>query len=531
MHKIENYSMMISILNFLSKPFYKNFSLFVSIFILISFNLITCLDDFKYWICLVAQGIMDSYILVLIYTLLPKYFKKAYLWIIMAVIVVFSIIDLFTIVTFNRRFDLDVAYVILGTNLKETLEFLLEFVTIKIILLLLLVAFLAILSYHLFYNKLNLTLKTSKLFLLVVLCCIPLNIMVTNPWNGSLFGKIYNLTLVANVPNLKDYYSHPNLEKVSRSPKNIVVIFGESFSKKHSSLYAYGKNTNPYLSILQKDSSLLIFNNVKSPALHTIQSFKAMMSTYKHSYADSCKWYECTTIPEVARLASYSTYWYSNQSQKGLYENIVGEYAKLCDSILFVGDKFAGNLKKDLDGELLLPIKSVRKDSLNLFFIHLMGSHPVFEERYPDHFNRYKEDEYNEYPINQRHNLATYDNSVLYNDSVVYQIMSSFENEESIVFYFSDHSLDIYDSADDYCSHANPNDSVSKEAGSNIPFMVYFSESYKSNFPKHIDSLKENINKTYCTDNIIYTIMDIMGVKFENNEDVEKFSLLNKNLD
>ena len=41
--------------------------------------------------------------------------------------------------------------------------------------------------------------------------------------------------------------------------------------------------------------------------------------------------------------------------------------------------------------------------------------------------------------------LADYDNAVLYNDSIVYQIVKRFENKDAIVIYMPDHGEECYE--------------------------------------------------------------------------------------
>lgn len=156
-----------------------------------------------------------------------------------------------------------------------------------------------------------------------------------------------------------------------------------------------------------------------------------------------------------------------------------------------------------------------------------MGSHGAFRSRYPENRDYFKESDYKNYPAKQREKRATYDNSVLYNDSVVYEIMRSFDREEAIVVYFSDHALDVYQSSDDFCAHANVSDSRSKAAGKAIPFMIYVTDRYRAKFPDKVARIKQTLHKKYSTGNLIYTVMDIIGVEFAQNRSSAKLSLLN----
>lgn len=179
------------------------------------------------------------------------------------------------------------------------------------------------------------------------------------------------------------------------------MIIGESFSKGHSSLYGYEKPVNPRLEALKKEGQLITFDQVESMTPGTISSFKSIMAEWRPEYENSCQWYECTTLQEIMRTAGYRTIWVSNQSAKGVYDNVVGRYAELCDTSLFVGNKFAGMSRKDLDKEVIPLVRSFTEMNTkkNMYFIHLMGSHCAFELRYPVHFNQYHPEDYPTVPI------------------------------------------------------------------------------------------------------------------------------------
>ena len=105
--------------------------------------------------------------------------------------------------------------------------------------------------------------------------------------------------------------------------------------------------------------------------------------------------------------------------------------------------------------------------------------------------------------------------------------MNLFSEDEAIIFYFSDHALDVFNSRDDYVGHARYNDSKSVIAGSNIPFMVYMTPSFQSDFAEIKNILQSKLDCYYRIDDMIYTIMDIIGVRFKDNNRDNKQSLLN----
>ncbi len=510
------------ILNWLLKPIKSDFSYLFLLFILISsidvFDLIKS-HLIPYAIYIGFHGYITAYYLCLIGQFLPVKGIIIYKTCLLITTIVFLTIDIFCQLMYGTRFSQDFATIIMQTNISEIEEYIESYISINHIFLALAVLLISIGLYYIikrlsaYFGK-----RTHYIALLGVIIGTILTIRNPLIYNDVFIGKILKTLQIPTVPNLKDYLTHPKIvSETNKKPKNIVMIIGESFSKSHSSLYGYTKETNPYLQTLVKDNSLFIYSSIKSPATNTIPCFQAIISTYKPEYKDSIPWYKCTTLPEILHYSNYYTFWISNQSKVGLYDTVIGRYADLCNESLFVGDKYAGMRRNNLDEEIIPLLKPLLLNTNlnNFYFIHLMGSHATFKNRYPETFNKFKPQDYATRPEHQRENLATYDNSILYNDSVVHQIINLFKDQETVIFYFSDHAIDVYDSSDDYIAHAKESNPKSVEAGTNIPFMVYTSPLYQKNFPEKIEQIKQCTEQTFRTDDMIYTIMDIIGITFK----------------
>lgn len=531
------YSKMIRILNFWLEPFQKNIVYFILILILSS-----CVDIIGYsrfesipkGIFIGMHHYVLCYLMVLVMSLLPQRFRQIYFSLLMALLAFNFLIDVVCVFSFHFTFDREVPAILLGTNENEAMEFVQTFIPICLVVgIILFAGFLILLGKYLFRCGIRMSCYFQFLGLLLVpLSFIVIQVMGAKNWGNVSLNKLYVIMNSTAPPDLSVYRVTPDLiTSKSPSPKNIVMIIGESFSKSHSSLYGYDKRTNPQLEELRDSGLLYVFHQVKSPALNTVPAFKSIMSLYRHEDGDKVKWYECMKLEDILDATGYTSYWISNQSQKGFHDNIVATYAMLSDTAFFVGNRFMAMGKDDKDGILVEEVRKFlprKQDNEKRFFvIHLMGSHPDFKKRYPLAFDKFDERDYMERPESQRDNLAAYDNSILYNDRVVYGLMNLFKDRESLVFYFSDHALDVYESRDDYVGHAISNDPQSREVGSDIPFMVYTSPEFQQNFPIQLKCFRNNTMLPFCTENMIYTIMDVIGVRFVKNNDVEKYSLLN----
>lgn len=521
------------LLNILCSPFKKNFSFFLVLAILAS------IADVIAWmiygepifaVYLGLHGFLMCYVIALIFNIIRyKLLRKIYAVVFISLGVISFLVDVVCHYTFHIGFSKDFVSVIMGTNLAESLEFANTFFTFEIfIIFVVTILILGVIYYY--RNIINiLGGKFAYLFLLIsFIGTAAICVKNSKNWDGVYLYKIKTFFSYSAPVNLKEHLQNPSIENVGDGPKNIVLVIGESFSKRHSSLYGYKKNTNPILAKLEEDSLLFVYKNVTSAELTTIASFQSLMSTYRPEYKLEINWYDCVTLPEIISKTNYKSIWISNQSRDGMFDNIVSQYAELCDTTVWVGNKFAGLYKVDLDELVLQKIRNLKEcfNDKNVFIVHLMGSHYSFKSRYPEKYNVFTPDGYEDFEKHQRLTLAEYDNSILYNDYIVSEICKLFETDETIVLYFSDHGLDVYDSDTNYVGHSRLIDSLSIKVGREIPFMIYASPKYQNNFPRRMDDIKHTQTKPFRTDDILYTIMDIMDVKFIDNDDVNKYSLL-----
>lgn len=509
-----------TILSFIQRPFKDNFVFFITLWFLLAISdCIVVNKTYGSYLDVISIAFLTSYLIVLLFHLL-KINQSLFVLFTLYCVLIYDFFTLYVIYQFKATSIVDYVTIIVGSNFNETTEFISTYLGYKYILFSIISIFLISIIYYIFIkNSRHITYKILQY--LPIFIIYPTFILINNP--NYLFdtstGKLLLIPhqLVNIPPNLKEHLTHPQIEETTdKHPDNIVIIIGESFNKTHSSLYEYDKETNPLLKERNMNNELIIFNNVKSPACHTIESFQNIMSTYNKNTHK--KWYECTTIAEVFNSTDYNTIWISNQKKAGFYDNIPSKYAELCKESYFT------NIEKNTYDEAVLPFLS-SKNNYNLYFIHLMGQHVAFSERYPKEYDYFKEDDYAKMPQHQRLNRATYDNATRYNDYIVDSIISCFQDRESIIIYFSDHAIDIYQTDVNYCGHAIQNNKQSERIGTDIPFIIYMSPQYRANFPQKTNSILSNINQDFNTTNLIYTIMDIAGYKFRDSNEVAIYTL------
>lgn len=429
-------------------------------------------------------------------------------------------LNLYCIYRYHTRITYDIVEIIGATNPSEAKEYLSMYIGWKEYLLL---ACYIIACVFLYWasNKFRVPKLEIPWTLMALLLIISAISAFFNPALEQSFETWkFNFDDIAD---LSKYPTHPKIEESdSIHPEEIVIIIGESFAPSHSSLYGYDKTTNPRLEALRDSGLVFVFQDVKSPATHTANAFKLILNTLKSGEEKHQKWYKDTNLIEVLKTAGYHTSWISNQAKTGLYNNICSSFSALTDEAIFPREFYD---EKIYDGELL-DLTPARTNVKNATFYHLMGQHVNFADRYPDEFNKFSAKDYPQFSgnIEKQTNVASYDNATLYNDFVVADIMDHYADKDAIVFYFSDHGLDVYQSSEDYCGHA-VNTPASIEAGYAIPFMVYISPLFKKRHPQTVEKIENALSKEYSTDLLIYTVMDAAGYKFKDNDDVNRYSL------
>lgn len=525
--------------------FYDCFKLFLLLFLLIVIpDIIEAFfeNNIKLVIYILLHGFFVSYILIAIYEMLPSILKNVFLFLLLGVISLLFSVSVFCLFMYQCGLNESIVSIIVATNKNEVFEFF--SIYRESIYCMALLGVLVIIAFIFLFLRKPVVTEKRKIcrpgffeYILVIVLIIGCALSIKNLklWNNELFGKIFLFNSLKTV-SLRDYQKTIPLLLDEDLPTRVVIIMGESFSRDHSSLYGYTKQTNPHLMKLINKGDLFAYSDVVSPAISTIESFRKMMSSY--SFDSTGKWYESIFLSDILKSAGYKTYWISNQSKSGLYDNGVTCFSEIFDDIFFVGNKpFIQNKKYQDEGlldEVLIETidEKLCKDEKQFYFIHLIGSHIDYKKRYSTRFSKFSIDDYSDpdFENNQKEKIAAYDNSILYNDSVVNEIINRFKDEVSIVFYLSDHGQDIYYSSKDYAGHAKQSEK-SIWSAARIPFLIYVSPAFKEKYPETLVRIGKNRDQPFMTDDLIYAIMDILNIYFKDDQEVVyKKSILNPDL-
>ena len=286
-------------------------------------------------------------------------------------------------------------------------------------------------------------------------------------------------------------------------PQTYVIVIGESVDRKHMSIYGYNRQTTPYFDNLKNE--LFVFKNVNTAHAFTSGAVKSMFQINLDEQNN-----QQYTLIHFFKDAGFKTFWFSNQGRFNIFDNYVMRLGKLCDEYAFINN--AGvNDKSLFDESLLKYFYAALEDNAKkkLIILHLMGSHTPLSFRYPSNFERFK------LPSNYCDKgkaicVAFYDNSILYTDHILNEIINSLKknNGYSGMLYLSDHGQDINDTKE--CD-------LGARKGANayeIPFILWVSEKYRRQNAAFIKTW--NIETPYLTDKTAYTIIDLARMKHDS---------------
>lgn len=408
------------------------------------------------------------------------------------------------------------------TNPEESREFVAHYLSIWVIVGVIIYAAIPIVMVCTMKSFTPLKVKNHKVLftasIIVIIAIVGINrvsrsVYFINIYKTFISYKIrtnYEIKTIRERPN--ENYTVTQLYE-DTIPKTIVVVIGESLNKHHMSLYGYTRNTNPLMS--QYGDSLIVYQDVVSPQVHTIPVMRSVLSMSERE--EPKNFTEKPSFFELFNRAGYETYLISNQ-----------EFSEECKSsydILLTLARNKYNIAKyKQHDDIVLPvldkILNEGKSKNKLILIHLIGNHMAYEFRYPKEyivFNYQKDNLVSDAPYRNekaKRTIDKFDNSVLFNDYIVNSIINAVKKEqhkETAVIYFSDHGEELYDYRE-FAGHAY--EKVSPPM-CEVPFMIWLSPSYT----KNRKDLVFDKDRPYSTEDFIYSISDLAGLEYTDYKD------------
>ena len=292
-------------------------------------------------------------------------------------------------------------------------------------------------------------------------------------------------------------------------PKRLVLVIGESTNSQRMGIYGYHRQTTPELNNIREQ--LTVFNNVITPRPFTIEALQQVLSFANQTNPDDI--FTGPNLLNVLRQAGYHTTWITNQQTQTRRNTLLTSLAQMADEQIYLNNNHAQNARQ-YDDVVLTPFGDVlnQPHERQAIIIHLLGTHRKYYYRYPPEYDLFNSS--SDLPEWVTDDLAeeynNYDNAIIFNDHVVNQLISALREagEKSLLVYFSDHGEEVYDYPEPlFCGR---NEDRPTPAMYTVPLIIWQSDTGTER------DLHPYENRPYQSSDLIYTLADIMGIRFDS---------------
>lgn len=324
---------------------------------------------------------------------------------------------------------------------------------------------------------------------------------------------IHDSRMIRDLQAKKRPLYFPESLNSSKAAERIVVAIGESASRDHLSLYGYPLETTPRLDSIRND--LYIFTGAVASSTSTAENMPRLL-TFMTDEPSAKEWYEYPSLLQIFSQLGYRTYWLSNQEYSGQWSNLSSILSSDADVIRYVGSMDSEDQYLFRYDDALMPEWNnalTANDSLQLTFLHLMGSHFQYDRRIPPDRRRFTAADVKErlprrwLDDRKAGVAANYDNSILYTDSILSCVIDGIRQmpEPALLIYLSDHGENVYDDRD----YRGRDPKYVR-----VPFLIYANEAYRHQNPGTIREIEDAAAKPFSTSELPQMLMHLAGIRY-----------------
>ena len=280
-----------------------------------------------------------------------------------------------------------------------------------------------------------------------------------------------------------------------------VLVIGEASRAASWQLYGYERTTNPLLS---KRDDIVLFRHITTQSNTTHKSVPMILSSIHTSQHREL--YQRSGVLALFNEVGFTTYFISNQQPQGA---MIDKLASDADFTIYL-------TAPHHDGQLVEAMQKALAEDCSqkiLFVLHSYGSHYSYRQRYPREFAVFLSDDdvaVEKANIDMIRNA--YDNSILYTDYVLNEIISTLESRPEIcsaMLYCADHGEDLFDTEEDRFLHATPTVTYYQL---HVASFVWFSDRYKILFGEKAEAAQYNESVPATTYSVFHTIADMASI-------------------
>ncbi len=268
-------------------------------------------------------------------------------------------------------------------------------------------------------------------------------------------------------PAKKYHYLAPK----SLDNTDVVFVIGETTRWDHLGMLGYTRDTTPKLS---KEPNLVAFRGISCDTA-TKLSLRCMFVRQGGAGNDPGRTLKEQNVFAVLKELGFSSELYSMQSEVWFYSKTDADNIEFREQI---GSE-PENRGKPVDDMLLVPkvTQSLARhpQGKHLIILHTKGSHYLYSQRYPRAFARYTPECIGVDDFCSKDQLInSFDNSVLYIDSMLDSVIDKLRDRKALLVYVADHGESINDNMH---FHGTPREMAPPEQFK-VPIVVWASDKF-----------------------------------------------------
>lgn len=305
------------------------------------------------------------------------------------------------------------------------------------------------------------------------------------------------------------------------TPQTYVVCIGESANSMHHAYAGYARNTNEFTAAL---GDVAGFTGVRSQYAQTLPSLEKAITFATDAEPELL--YTKGSIVDYFKDAGFKTFWLSNQYALGEEGDTaitaMAGHADETRCFNFSAMKGFESASSGLDGSLVAELDKRLDDPAprKAVFLHLIGSHSAYVNRYPASFRHFTGDPPGKPRLSPaaKELLNTYDDSIRYTDWVIAELVKLLRtrgrSSAEYLLYFSDHGEDCFDTTDDkLLGHGQ----IANLPMTSVPLQIWLSERLKELRP-NLAGRMAHPKPSYRLENVIHLALDLASL---SNPDFE----------
>ncbi len=283
-----------------------------------------------------------------------------------------------------------------------------------------------------------------------------------------------------------------------------VLIIGESARFDHFALNGYNRPTTPRLSKISNLTSYECAASANStyPAVSSMLS-RLPLTNIEESLKESSALSVFTKLGfHTSWIATHSLTKYFRDYDFNLYDEV--DFALIPGgSLLYPPSSYDEVMIPFFDSEITIPGKS-------LIVLHPSGSHWNYSARYPQSFNKFTPSCNNTSGKNDHscckpdELVNSYDNSILYTDYFISEVINRLRDKNAFVIYVSDHAESLGE--EDFYGHGGE----IRPEQMKVPFILWFSDKFSKTKSLNIAAVQK-----LSHDNVFHSLLNCADVTSE----------------